>query len=106
MGKEICVFNHIRMTKTETKITEEKIREFKYCKVGEAVYYKMVCDTHKASCQRFLGKYDTKELRKIMLYLNKVKEGKGRNFKIFFIELTKDVLDNRNAIKKYDEVGI
>lgn len=78
---------------TETPIAVKNIREFKYCKVGEAVYYKWICDSHKESCQRFLEFLE----RYYLQY-------KTINIKLGYIQ--EKITDLKNAIKLYNENGI
>ena len=76
------------MVKSETKIAEENISNWRFL-VDEK--HNTICREHKASCQRFL------EWLNRMNY-NWTEESKeGFAFKI---------TDLKNAIKKYDEVGI
>ena len=83
--------------KTETQIAKANVSKDTKSFLG------FVCQEHKASCQRFLLKYDTKEIRKIV---NTIQEVGNTTFKIFAIKLIDDILDNRRAIKLYEDNGI
>lgn len=79
--------------KNETQIAEKKIRSYKEV---EATSFKLVrlasCKSHKASCERFL------------VFLE---EGqKGKRISTFSHKVDLKITDLKNAIKKYDEVGI
>lgn len=50
------------MTKSETQIAEENIKNFKYSKLGEASAFIIPCKLHKTSCQRFLEFLDSDRL--------------------------------------------
>ncbi len=78
--------------KTETQIAEENIELFKYCEMGEAKYYRMILNEHKASCQRFL---------EFLEYMVQIKMGKR-----ILGKFKEKITDLKNAIKKYDEAGI
>lgn len=75
--------------KTETQIADHDIELFKYCKMGEAKYYRMILNEHKALCQRWLDFLD--EL---------FKEGGITDFS------ANKITDLKQAISKYKENGI
>ncbi len=87
--------------KTETKIAEENIRIILEIKDIDWVedslkILRKLSKEHKASCQRFLE------------FLEDLIEWADKNNMAndFYQDLTLKITDLKNAIKKYDEVGI
>ncbi len=93
--------------KTETKIAEENIKDYRRVEKEELeispLHYLGLCNFHKASCQRFLEFLEDKE-KVIDNFETEMTSGFGQNY--YDISLSKKITDLKNAIKKYDEAEI
>ena len=89
------------MTKSETQIAEENIKNFKYSKLGEASAFIIPCKLHKTSCQRFLEFLDNK----VLINVTELETACEEDFKKIDV-INKKITDLKQAIKLYSENGI
>ena len=85
--------------KTETKIAEENIKEYKeWLNLTPDIFRFNYCKRHKASCERFLE------------FLEDWEDCRSGNDCFpcgsCLVKITERLIDLRNAIKKYVEAGI
>ena len=97
--------------KTETIIVEENIKLLKQrMQTFETnARRKGLCISHKASCQRFL-EFLEKDVKSIDAEIKIAKKHKAelsiRVYELWKMRNNQKITDLKNAIKKYDEVGI